>query len=195
MAAYTAMRSRFPALCLVIAPRHVARADEVMEALLAAGLQPVRKSQIGPATPPIRQLVLDTMGELANVYSVADITFVGNSFPPVVKGGGQNLLQPLAHGKPVLVGPYTASIRAELGMAIDARVAFVVADADALAAEGGRLLGDAETRHAVATRARELISANQGVSRRYAQAIADLVRMNLPSVPHPSRASEHRDCG
>ena len=80
------------------------------------------------------------MGELANVYAVATITFVGNSFAPVVKGGGQNLLQPLAHGKPVLFGPHIATMRAEALLAIEAGVGFKMADGAELAQRGLLLL-------------------------------------------------------
>jgi 3-deoxy-D-manno-octulosonic-acid transferase len=170
--AYTLICREHPTLCLVIAPRKIERASEVVEALKAAGLQPVRRTLIEGVVPPVRHLVLDTMGELADVYAVADIAFVGNSFPPVVKGGGQNPLQPLAHGKPVLVGPFTATIRSEIALATETHVAFVVEDAAALAAEGIRLLHDTGLRQEIAARAKELIAANQGVSRRYAEEIS-----------------------
>ncbi|MFX8848739.1 hypothetical protein ABTM68_21080, partial [Acinetobacter baumannii] len=69
----------------------------------------MRRTQLATHTGVARHLVLDTLGELAQVYALAAVVFVGNSIPPVVDGGGQNLLQPLAHGKPVLFGPYTAT--------------------------------------------------------------------------------------
>jgi 3-deoxy-D-manno-octulosonic-acid transferase len=172
--AYRTLCEEFPDLCLVIAPRQVAHAAEVAQALQAAGFAPVRRTQAQRTELPIRQLVLDTMGELANVYAVADIAFVGNSFPPVVKGGGQNLLQPLAHGKPVFVGPQTASIRSEVALATEAGVGFVVANGMELAREGARLLRDAALRKDITARALNLIAANQGVSAHYARCIAEM---------------------
>src|SRR5437764_11134748 len=117
------MRNVVPELCLLIAPRQIHRADEVMAAMRTAGLQPYRKTAL-LETGRQQHLVLDTMGELANVYAVADIAFVGNSFEPVVKGGGQNLLQPLAHGKPVFFGPRHATIRSEVSLVTEAGVGF-----------------------------------------------------------------------
>jgi 3-deoxy-D-manno-octulosonic-acid transferase len=176
LAAYDQMRARFPDLCLVMAPRHIQRAEEVVTAAKAAGLAPVRRTQPMEIGTPARQIVLDTIGELAKVYAVADFAFVGNSFPPVVKGGGQNILQPLAHGKPVLFGPRTASIRSETALAIEAGVGFRVADGNALAAEGIRLLENLAERQAIAARALALIAANRGVSERYAEAVAELAK-------------------
>ena len=116
------------------------------------------------------------MGELANVYAVATLAFVGNSFAPVVKGGGQNLLQPLAHGKPVLFGPHIATIRAEALLAIEAGVGFKVADGAELAQRGLLLMSDPNRLAEISERALELIAANRGVSRRYAEMVAEMLR-------------------
>jgi 3-deoxy-D-manno-octulosonic-acid transferase len=169
--AYKIMREQIPALCLLIAPRQIERAGELAEAMRAAGLNPVRRTQIATAQAPVAHLILDTIGELARMYAVAAIVFVGNSFAPVNKGGGQNLLQPLAHGKPVLFGPLTATIRSEVALATEAGVGFEVADGAALAKQGLRLLTDADLRCEIEQKALGLISANRGVSARYAEAV------------------------
>jgi 3-deoxy-D-manno-octulosonic-acid transferase len=174
VAAYREMREKFPDLCLLVAPRQVDRAQELAEAMRKAGLDPVRRTRLETAAAPVRHIVLDTMGELANIYAVATLTFVGNSFDPAVKGGGQNLLQPLAHGKPVLFGPRIATIRAEAALAIEAGVGFQVEDGTALAQEGVRLLSDADVCREIERRALELIASNRGVSARYAEEIAQL---------------------
>lgn len=172
--AYKAMRAQIPDLCLLIAPRQIDRAEALSDAMRAAGLNPVRRTQLANASAPVTHLILDTIGELAKVYAVADIAFVGNSFAPVNKGGGQNLLQPLAHGKPVLFGPLTATIRSEVALATEAGVGFVVADSAALAQQGLRLLQDAELRSEIEQKALALIAANQGVSARYAEAVVEM---------------------
>jgi 3-deoxy-D-manno-octulosonic-acid transferase len=173
IAAYRTMRQECPELCLLLAPRHIDRAEEVESAMSSAGLSPVRRTQLQAHEGQVQHLILDTLGELANVYAVAAIAFVGNSFPPVVKGGGQNLLQPLAHGKPVLFGPYTASIRSEVALAKEAGVGFQVADGAELAEAGLRLLLDEAARRAIEARALNLIAANRGVSAKYAAAVAE----------------------
>ena len=102
--------------------------------------------------------------------------FVGNSFPPVVKGGGQNLLQPLAHGKPVLFGPKTATIRSEVTLATQAGVGFEVRNAEELAQIGIRLLSNIGEREEISTKARNLIRLHRGVSHRYAEAVVASAR-------------------
>lgn len=170
--AYLEMRSRVSPLCLLIAPRHIDRAGQVVDAMRRHGLDPVRKTEIESAAS-VRHLVLDTMGELAGVYAVAAFAFVGNSFDPVVKGGGQNLLQPLAHGKPVLFGPRTATIRSEVALVTQAAVGFQVRSAQELAAVGTRLLLDEAKRADIGRRARNLVVSQRGVSARYARSVAD----------------------
>ncbi len=171
LAAYKTMCEQFPELCLLIAPRQLDRAEPLTETMRAAGLEPVRRTQLTAANAPVRHLILDTIGELARVYAVGEVTFVGNSFAPVNKGGGQNLLQPLAHGKPVLFGPLTATTRSEVALAREAGVGFEVADGAELARQGLRLLADNGLRRDIETRAIALIAANQGVSARYAEAV------------------------
>ena len=181
--AYLTMRAEVPDLCLIVAPRHIERADEVAQAMLEARLTPVRYSEITSTTSTstfVTTLILDTMGQLADIYAVASFAFVGNSFSPVVKGGGQNLLQPLAHGKPVLFGPYTATTRSEVVLAIDARVGFQVANGKELAETGLTLLKNPILREEISARATKLIAANKGVSRRYAEAVANIAHEKTP---------------
>ena len=175
LAAYKTMREAFPELCLLIAPRQIDRAEELADAMRAAGLSPIRKTQSSEAATPVRHLILDTMGELANVYTIGVFAFVGNSFDPVVKGGGQNLLQPLAHGKAVLFGPRTATIRSEVALTTEAGVGFEVENGDKLAEFGLRLLRDEGLRHEIEVHALDLIAANRGVSARYAEAVAAML--------------------
>ena len=139
IAAYQTMRETIPELGLLMAPRQINRAEEIVEAMRAAGLEPYRRTRL-PEEGAVRHLILDTMGELANVYAVAVFAFVGNSFAPVVKGGGQNLLQPLAHGKPVFFRADHATIRSEASLVTEAGVGFCVQTGEELAKAGIRLL-------------------------------------------------------
>jgi 3-deoxy-D-manno-octulosonic-acid transferase len=171
--AYLLMRREVADLCLLIAPRQIDRAQQLADAMATAGLEPVRRTEVETATA-VRHLVLDTMGELAQVYAVATIAFVGNSFDPVVKGGGQNLLQPLAHGKAVFFGPRTATIRSEVAMSTEAGVGFEVRSAEELAERGLKLIQSASARSDAAVRARALVASQRGASLRYAQAVSEL---------------------
>src|SRR5262249_16625350 len=77
-------------LCVIVAPRHPERADEVEALARERGLAPVRRSRLTGA-PPSDVILLDTIGELAALYAVADVIFVGGSLVPV---GGHNVIEP-----------------------------------------------------------------------------------------------------
>src|SRR5262249_59512776 len=71
------------------------------------GLAPVRRSRLTGA-PPSDVILLDTVGELAALYAVADVIFVGGSLVPV---GGHNVIEPALHAKPVVFGPHMGNFR------------------------------------------------------------------------------------
>lgn len=160
--AYRKLRERFPNLCVVWAPRHVQRSDAVVEALQQKGFQPRRRTE-GTPNVPCEQIVLDTFGELGQVYAVADVTIIGGSFAPL---GGQNLLQPLAHGKPVIHGPYMHNFRDVVGLAHQAQVAWAAADVDEIVELVSKLLQDESLRSQVSARAQQLVAEQQGASQR-----------------------------
>ena len=172
--AYKKVRESVPSLALIHAPRHVDRAAELVRLMQAGGLAPVRKTEIDSLNGLTEQVVLDTFGELAGVYAIADVAFIGNSLVP--PGGGQNLLQPLAHGKPTVYGPYMQNFRDLEAMAQTAGVGFKVKDEDELTAVVTRLLTDRAARAVVAEKARNLVESNRGAAARYADEILTVYR-------------------
>src|SRR5207245_10344690 len=116
---------------LVTAPRHPERTSEVQALLERRGWPSVRRGELPAAVtntagpvPPV--VILDTVGELAMLYSVADVVFVGGSLVPM---GGHNVLEAAQRRKPVLIGPHTTNFRESAGLlesagaAIDVRPA------------------------------------------------------------------------
>ncbi len=178
--AYGLLLKQFPDLCLIIAPRDIKRAEEITSALHKADLAPVLRSEQQSDSKESRHLILNTIGELAKVYAAATISYVGNSIPPVVKGGGQNILQPLAHGKPVFVGPLIATIRSEYALASEAGVAFQIQNGQELAAKASELMLDSVRLKKISETSVSLIKANQGIARRYAEEIAQLILSHQP---------------
>jgi 3-deoxy-D-manno-octulosonic-acid transferase len=141
LAAHAAGQSVHPDLVLVLAPRHPERVEEVLALVLARGWRAVRRSTLPAAAraarPPV--IVLDTVGELAQIYTIADAVFVGGSLVP---RGGHNVLEPALRRKPVLVGPHTDNFRDAAALLVDAGAAVVVTDAASLCAELKALLSD-----------------------------------------------------
>ena len=103
---YVKLKKEIPNMKMLLAPRHPERCDEVERLCdkrrVVVGRRTRRKSADGEGRVDV--LLLDTIGELAQAYSMGDVVFVGGSLVPV---GGHNLLEPVMHKKPVLFGPYT----------------------------------------------------------------------------------------
>ncbi len=175
--AYAELRRRVPEISLVHAPRHVDRAAEVEKLYRDAGFAPVRRTASSEATGPVRELILDTFGELGRVYAVGGVAFIGNSLTP--PGGGQNILQPLAQGKPVVTGPYMQNFRDISAMAQSAGLAHTVRTAPELAERALACLHRPDQADDTGERARALIDGNRGASARYADAIAALVEQRV----------------
>jgi len=110
LSCYEALQKEFPSLVLLLAPRHIERARQVEASARARGLAVQRRSEMESSqaaaaiTGRPRVIVLDTRGELAQVYQHAVLTFVGGT---LVSVGGHNLLEPALWGKPVFFGPHT----------------------------------------------------------------------------------------
>jgi 3-deoxy-D-manno-octulosonic-acid transferase len=100
--AYTRLKGAFPALRLILAPRHRERLPEVVKVVEAAQLRCYKRSLLTPESSPDGVILLDTVGELARLYAAATVVFIGGTFCP---RGGQNMLEPAALGKPILSGP------------------------------------------------------------------------------------------
>ena len=174
--AYRRVRKVIPTTCLVLAPRHLERVPEVEQLLRAYGFEPVRRTQLpfpdtlGTDSEPAsaRVVLIDTFGELAQLYCIADVAVVGGAFAPL---GGQNLFQPLAHGKPVFFGPHTHNFRDIAQLAKAAGVGFEVQTAEQLAEGILRLLHDPKLRERIAQQASELIQKHQGAAQRCAETV------------------------
>lgn len=101
--AFAQLREKFPDLILILAPRRLERLQEVISEIESKNLKFIKKSLL-PEQDGQPIILLDTMGELADIYSIATVAFVGKSlFQP---GGGHSLAEPAAHGVPTCHGPY-----------------------------------------------------------------------------------------
>jgi len=160
LTAYRRILESYPDAFLILAPRHPERNSEVGALLDRAGVKYKLKSSLtgGRLTGP-GVILLDTMGELAGLYRVGDINFVGGSWAQV---GGHNVLEPVAFGKPVFFGPVMHNF-AEIGsMLRDCGVGIEVKDGLELAKEAVRLLQEPERLDTLAKTAREALLKNRG---------------------------------
>lgn len=137
-----------PGSLLVIVPRHPHRFAVVAELLRSRGVPFVRRSENRSVPADIGVVLGDSMGEMSAYYAATDVAFVGGSLLPL---GGQNLIEPIALGIPVLIGPHTFNFAEATAGAIAAGAAQLVADADAMAREVSELLSDPSRRKAWVT--------------------------------------------
>ena len=137
--AYALARRTHPDLALILAPRHPERAPDVKALVAARGWPVLRRSEM--PTPRARDavLLLDTVGELAQLYAIASVVFVGGSLVPT---GGHNMLEPAARRRPVLFGPHTRNFREAAALLVERGAGLVVHDATELGTEVARLVAD-----------------------------------------------------
>lgn len=166
-------------LITVLAPRHPERFNTVAGLLDASGVNWTRRSAWkGKPVEALKPLepgcivLLDTIGELASVYSLASVAFVGGSLVPA---GGHNPLEPAQFGVPIVMGPSYENFRA-IVEDLRAHDAIRIATQDALAQTLIDLLCDRETAAELGARARQVFEAQAGATARCVEAITALLR-------------------
>jgi 3-deoxy-D-manno-octulosonic-acid transferase len=117
-------------------------------------------------------VVLDTIGELAPLYQVATVVFVGGSLVPA---GGHNILEPALYGKPVVFGPHMQNFGEIAATFVSNDAAVQVRSTGELEETLLDLVGDPVRRARVGAAARALVEANRGATERTMAAIADLL--------------------
>ena len=148
---------------LVIVPRHPQRFDEVVSLLQKRGLHVIRRSENRVVPPDVEFVVGDSMGEMLAYYAAADIAFIGGSLLPL---GGQNLIEPLAVGTPVVIGPSSYNFADVTRHAVNAGAAIQCADSGSVIDAVQKLLVDRESRETMAAAARRLLDDHRGATER-----------------------------
>jgi 3-deoxy-D-manno-octulosonic-acid transferase len=172
--AFQQLRRRFPEAVLIIAPRHLQRVTRICAETRQRSLACQRRSRIDeaqePRTAPV--VVLDTIGELRDLYSIANVVFCGGSLVP---RGGQNLIEAAAWGKPVICGPHMDDFRAATDLLAAAGAVFPVADAQGLADRLEDLLGRPEKAIQAGLAGRTVVEENRGAAQRHAAVLVALL--------------------
>jgi 3-deoxy-D-manno-octulosonic-acid transferase len=158
-----------PGTLTVIVPRHPQRFDAVAALLRERGIPFVRRSANTPVPADVRVVLGDSMGEMLAYFAAADVVFIGGSLLPL---GGQNLIEPIALGRPVLVGPHMFNFADATANALAAGAARRVDDAAALLGQAGALLTDPAQRAAMSGAALAFHAAHRGAFERLWQWLA-----------------------
>jgi 3-deoxy-D-manno-octulosonic-acid transferase len=173
LAAFRRVRSSLPQTLLILAPRHLERVAEVLQLCRQEGFKTTRRSELPiDAEPRVDIVIVDTLGELATIYQLGTVAFVGGS---LVATGGHNILEPAVFGKPIVFGPHMSNF-SEIAQAF-------VLNAAGVQVRGERELGDTLTalmtdpirRARLGAAARALVEANRGAKEKSLTVLASLL--------------------
>ena len=171
-----------PGALAVLAPRQPERFGEVERLARDAGFVTIRRSELPiDAEPRADVVVLDTIGELAQLYQLATAVFVGGS---LVDHGGHNILEPAIFGKPIVFGPHMHNFK-EIADAFLSNDAAIQVQSereldDALLA----LVTDPVRRARLGAAARALVVANRGAKAKTLEVIGELLPSgDVPDAP------------
>lgn len=180
--AYLASLHAHPNLRLILVPRHKERFDEVARLVESRGLSLFRRSGRSTANGELASkqpvLLLDTLGELAACWGLADVAFVGGSLG---NRGGQNMIEPAGYGAALLFGPNTQNFRDVVELLLAENAARVVRDPADLAKALGECLADPERAKAAGSRGQRLVLAQQGATARTVALLAGLSCFTIPA--------------
>lgn len=172
--AYGKILKEFPETILIIAPRHIERANDIAALLEKKQLEYQLRSKMKDASGNRdRQVViLDSFGELFRLYSAGTVIFCGGSLVPL---GGQNPLEAAVWGKPVLYGPSMEDFLDATALLEENNAGIVVSNADVLAEKVVLLLKDRTLLEGYGSRARDSVLKNSKAAERHAAVIADIL--------------------
>ncbi len=167
--AWDLIQARYPKALLILAPRHPARFEEVSQDLARAQRGFVRRTTLQVEEQALSRqlattaiLLLDTIGELAGVFELADLVFVGGSLVPT---GGHNLLEPAYWSKVIAFGPHMENFRDIAKLFLDAGAAIQIRNPEELA-HATWLLENKEARERLGASARQVLEQNSGATAR-----------------------------
>ncbi|HTC65428.1 MAG TPA: 3-deoxy-D-manno-octulosonic acid transferase [Candidatus Saccharimonadales bacterium] len=168
--AFAKVEGEFPRALLILAPRKPEQFDHAAVIVADSGHKLLRRSDLslnGAGSSALAEsrnvLLLDSIGELAGLYRVADAVFVGGS---LVRSGGHNILEPAAFGKAPVYGPSMENFREMAAKFLAAGAAIQVNNPEELGAAWRSLLKDAECAKRMGASARNLVDQNRGATER-----------------------------
>jgi 3-deoxy-D-manno-octulosonic-acid transferase len=188
--AFENLRVAHPRAVMILAPRHPERFDDVAILLKRLGMPSVRRSQWRGETLAGGVLLVDTIGELAALYALTDVAFVGGSLVP---RGGHNIIEPAQHGVAVVTGNHTENFR-DIVALFQSRDAVRIVGLAELPLTLMQLLADDAERLGLGRRALETIRSQMGATSRTLEALKTLIPSDRDPLPVPVPApAAHTD--
>jgi len=175
--AWITLKREFPNLRLIITPRHVERRMEIRESLRDLGISCGLRSE--GANLCEEPLLLDTTGELDSWYSKATVVFVGKSLSCSVNKGGQNMIEPLQTGSPVMIGPHTGNFEPLATHLCDGGAAIRVNSSEEIVSVARLLLADESKRSSMVTAAKTILAPHQGATERNCELVQSRLKISV----------------
>jgi 3-deoxy-D-manno-octulosonic-acid transferase len=178
--AFQGMMEQYPAAVMILAPRHPERFDKVANLISSMGIGFLRRSSWSDSCPISSGVfLLDSVGELASIYRLADIAFVGGSLVPV---GGHNILEPAQYGVAVMTGPQTFNFR-EIINIFEQGGGVKIVTAENLTEALLELMRDKAQRELLGQRAKELFAQNTGATEKTLEELQRLLTGREAGTP------------
>lgn len=178
---------KHPRAVMILAPRHPERFETVATLIQQMSIPWHRRSSWHGETLAGQVFLLDTIGELAAVYALADVAFVGGSLVP---RGGHNIIEPAQHGVAVVTGNHTENFRDIVGL-FQSRDAVRIVGLAELPLTLMHLLDNDEERIALGRRAKETIQSQMGATARTLEALQPLILQTTDSQPVSAQAAHN----
>lgn len=164
-------KKQFNNLRLLIAPRHLERLNFIEKLIERKGLKSERFSKIKLSSSD-SILLLDAIGQLKLIYSLANLVFVGGSLVP---HGGQNILEPAFFQKPILVGPYMHNFRSITELFLSNQALIQVSGCEELKSKIKELISDKDKLSDLGRKARSVVVSHQGATLTNLKIIEDIL--------------------
>lgn len=185
--AFIQARKEHPNLKLIVVPRHPERFDRAAEIVKKTGLALSRYSLGENFSSGADVLLIDAMGLLTKLYSVASVAFVGGSIAPI---GGHNLMEPYLYKVPVICGPNIQKTRDTASQLQQKNALFVVADASGVGEKLCYLLNSEAERVSMGERGNQFLLVSRGATERALSFIEEFMQpsqaataqMKMPTV-------------
>jgi 3-deoxy-D-manno-octulosonic-acid transferase len=166
-------------LRLILAPRQINRAAAICRQLAGKNIAVIRRSRLVEHNLPQQAvIVIDSIGELAQIYAAADIVFIGKS---LCGRGGHNPLEAAARGKAIVFGPQMQNFRAVVSQLLEHDAAVRVNSAAELAAALAQLVRHSKTRERLGANAKQVVQNHQGALAKTLQILTQSSRMPAQS--------------
>lgn len=172
IATYKALSAEFSSLFLVLVPRHPERTGEIAALLDDAGVRYQRRTALSDGCPLQcgEILLVDTVGEMMDLYALSDIAFVGGSLVPL---GGHNLLEPASVGVPSIFGPHMANFREIEAKVLQYGAGIQIHSPEELTVSCRSLITSADLRRVLGQNGLKMIRDNGGATERHMEVIGN----------------------